>query len=101
MAMVVEKSRSRSLVPLKTLRVQYLIYDKFVEAQTPPIGLVRKFGERSARVQASSRHLIVAQNYEVCDESVRNLSTNLLRCLFGKYKFAFISNQLHKDERDI
>ncbi|GFV98623.1 uncharacterized protein TNCV_1453091 [Trichonephila clavipes] len=36
-----------------------------------------------------------------CDESVRNLSTNLLRHLFGEYKFAFISNQLQKDERDI
>ncbi|GFU48766.1 retrovirus-related Pol polyprotein from transposon 412 [Trichonephila clavipes] len=37
----------------------------------------------------------------VCDESVRNLSTNLLRRLFGEYKFAFISNQLQKDERDM
>ncbi|GFU77392.1 hypothetical protein TNCV_3497671 [Trichonephila clavipes] len=36
-----------------------------------------------------------------CDESVRNLSTNLLRRLSGEYKFAFISNQLQKDERDI
>ncbi|GFV80317.1 hypothetical protein TNCV_4957201 [Trichonephila clavipes] len=31
-----------------------------------------------------------------CDESVRNLSTNLLRRLFGEYIFAFISNQLQK-----
>ncbi|GFX13952.1 uncharacterized protein TNCV_3611521 [Trichonephila clavipes] len=36
-----------------------------------------------------------------CDESVRNLSTNLLRRLFGEYKFAFISNQLQKNERDM
>ncbi|GFV82364.1 retrovirus-related Pol polyprotein from transposon opus [Trichonephila clavipes] len=36
-----------------------------------------------------------------CDESVRNISTNLLKRLFGKYKFAFISNQLQKDKRDI
>ncbi|GFY21991.1 RNA-directed DNA polymerase from mobile element jockey [Trichonephila clavipes] len=32
-----------------------------------------------------------------CDESVRNLSTNLLRHLSGEYKFAFISNQLQKE----
>ncbi|GFU06563.1 SCAN domain-containing protein 3 [Trichonephila clavipes] len=31
-----------------------------------------------------------------CDESVRNLSTNILRRLFGDYKFAYISNQLQK-----
>ncbi|GFX15091.1 uncharacterized protein TNCV_4898581 [Trichonephila clavipes] len=36
-----------------------------------------------------------------CDESVRNLSTNLLRRLFGENKFAFISNQIQKDVRDI
>ncbi|GFX47964.1 DUF5641 domain-containing protein [Trichonephila clavipes] len=35
-----------------------------------------------------------------CDESVRNLSTNLLRRLFEKYKFAYISNQLQEDKRD-
>ncbi|GFX43629.1 hypothetical protein TNCV_510781 [Trichonephila clavipes] len=35
------------------------------------------------------------------DKSVRNISTNLLRRLFGEYKFAFISNQLQKDERDM
>ncbi|GFU41478.1 hypothetical protein TNCV_2633281 [Trichonephila clavipes] len=35
------------------------------------------------------------------DESVRNLSTNLLRRLFGEYKFAYITNQLQEDERDM
>ncbi|GFU15953.1 hypothetical protein TNCV_2368791 [Trichonephila clavipes] len=34
-----------------------------------------------------------------CDEYVRNLSTNILRHLFGDYKIAYISNQLLKDER--
>ncbi|GFV30197.1 hypothetical protein TNCV_96741 [Trichonephila clavipes] len=38
---------------------------------------------------------------EACDESVRNLSTNLLRRLSGEYKFAFISNQLQKEVWDI
>ncbi|GFW14012.1 hypothetical protein TNCV_4701471 [Trichonephila clavipes] len=32
-----------------------------------------------------------------CDESVRNLSTNLLRRLSGEYKFAVNSNQLQKE----
>ncbi|GFW63587.1 hypothetical protein TNCV_4328751 [Trichonephila clavipes] len=41
------------------------------------------------------------QYVKICDESVRNLSTDLLRRLFGEYKFAFISNQLQKDERDM
>ncbi|GFY14460.1 putative DD41D transposase [Trichonephila clavipes] len=41
------------------------------------------------------RNYLVADN---CDESVRNLSTNLLRRLSGEYKFAFISNQLQKEE---
>ncbi|GFT49120.1 hypothetical protein TNCV_3262231 [Trichonephila clavipes] len=34
----------------------------------------------------------------LCDESVRNLSTNLLRRLSGEYNFAYISNQLQEDE---
>ncbi|GFU96284.1 ATP-dependent DNA helicase [Trichonephila clavipes] len=38
---------------------------------------------------------------EDCDESLRNLSTNLLRRLSGEYKFAFISNQLQKEVWDI
>ncbi|GFX71954.1 hypothetical protein TNCV_1443761 [Trichonephila clavipes] len=33
---------------------------------------------------------------EACDESVWNLSTNILRRLIGDYKFAYISNQLQK-----
>ncbi|GFW39752.1 transposase domain containing protein [Trichonephila clavipes] len=45
--------------------------------------------------------VLYAQGEPTCDESVRNLSTNLLKRLFGEYKFAFISNQLQKDERDI
>ncbi|GFV83939.1 hypothetical protein TNCV_1479411 [Trichonephila clavipes] len=36
-----------------------------------------------------------------CDESVRNLSTNLLRCFSGEYIFAFISNQLQKEVWDM
>ncbi|GFW14167.1 hypothetical protein TNCV_3547561 [Trichonephila clavipes] len=39
--------------------------------------------------------------FTICDESVRNLSTNLLRRLSGEYKFAFISNQLQKEVWDI
>ncbi|GFT37061.1 hypothetical protein TNCV_3135161 [Trichonephila clavipes] len=41
------------------------------------------------------------EDTSVCDESVRNLSTNLLRRLSGEYKFAFISNQLQKEVWDI
>ncbi|GFW62809.1 mariner Mos1 transposase [Trichonephila clavipes] len=37
----------------------------------------------------------------ICDESIRNLSTNLLRRLSGEYKFAFISNQLQKEVWDM
>ncbi|GFY24963.1 retrovirus-related Pol polyprotein from transposon 297 [Trichonephila clavipes] len=36
-----------------------------------------------------------------CDESVRNLSSFLLRPLFGEYKFAYNSNQLQEDKRDM
>ncbi|GFV37743.1 hypothetical protein TNCV_2281751 [Trichonephila clavipes] len=32
----------------------------------------------------------------ICDESMRNLSTNNLMRLFGDYKFAYISNQLRE-----
>ncbi|GFX95216.1 histone-lysine N-methyltransferase SETMAR [Trichonephila clavipes] len=35
----------------------------------------------------------------ICDESVRNLSTNILRRLFGNYKLAYISNQLREANR--
>ncbi|GFU15840.1 hypothetical protein TNCV_2367901 [Trichonephila clavipes] len=52
--------------------------------------------DKASYVQASTSVRRVA-----CDESARNLSTNLLRRLFGEYKFAFISNQLQKDERDM
>ncbi|GFX40407.1 uncharacterized protein TNCV_4320401 [Trichonephila clavipes] len=38
---------------------------------------------------------------KTCDESVRNLSTNLLGRLSGEYKFAFISNQLQKERLGI
>ncbi|GFV87488.1 hypothetical protein TNCV_3281261 [Trichonephila clavipes] len=38
---------------------------------------------------------------EMCDESVQNLSTNLLRRLSGEFKFTFISNQLQKEVWDI
>ncbi|GFW70470.1 hypothetical protein TNCV_4915901 [Trichonephila clavipes] len=41
-------------------------------------------------------HTINISN-SICDESIRNFSTNLLRRLFGEYKFAFISNQLQKE----
>ncbi|GFX73638.1 hypothetical protein TNCV_1264071 [Trichonephila clavipes] len=38
----------------------------------------------------------ITEFFSGCDESVRNLSTNILRRLFGDYKFAYISNQLQK-----
>ncbi|GFX65110.1 hypothetical protein TNCV_452481 [Trichonephila clavipes] len=44
--------------------------------------------------------LVIGDNAR-CDESVRNLSINLLRRLSGEYKFAFISNQLQKEVWDI
>ncbi|GFU49527.1 hypothetical protein TNCV_1590721 [Trichonephila clavipes] len=36
---------SSSLVPLKTLRVERLMYFKSVEAENPPIGVMLKLGE--------------------------------------------------------
>ncbi|GFW11296.1 hypothetical protein TNCV_3808161 [Trichonephila clavipes] len=47
-------------------------------------------GTHETKVIISVRRLLL------CDESVRNLSTNILRRLFGDYKFAYISNQLRK-----
>ncbi|GFX32041.1 uncharacterized protein TNCV_4098911 [Trichonephila clavipes] len=44
---------------------------------------------------------VTPRSNSLCDECVRNLSTNLLRCLSGEYKFAFISNQLQKEVWDI
>ncbi|GFT34370.1 retrovirus-related Pol polyprotein from transposon 297 [Trichonephila clavipes] len=42
------------------------------------------------------------RNTKACDESVRNLSTNILRRLFGDYKFACIYFQsTPKSERDL
>ncbi|GFW92916.1 hypothetical protein TNCV_3495491 [Trichonephila clavipes] len=53
-------------------------------------------GYRKLPARKMPRNLTV--NHKECEESVRNLSTNLLRRLSGEYKFAFISNQLQKEE---
>ncbi|GFV62104.1 hypothetical protein TNCV_4109071 [Trichonephila clavipes] len=46
-----------SLMPLKSYSVEELMHVKFVVAQSPPVGFVGKFGERSGNSLVSSSSL--------------------------------------------
>ncbi|GFY00885.1 uncharacterized protein TNCV_4529041 [Trichonephila clavipes] len=59
------------------------------------------FGRSGHKKVPTSGKLDLQRPRRPCDESVRNISTDLLKRLFGKYKFTFIPNQHQKDERDI
>ncbi|GFV18167.1 hypothetical protein TNCV_169701 [Trichonephila clavipes] len=53
-------------------------------------------GENRPLMQQAVNDVVFSSLHKVCDESVRNLSTNLLRRLLGDYKSTYISNQLQK-----